>query len=122
IFSCDAPVSAEPGEAGTRRIAEHDGLEALTHFRVIERSGDGTALLEAVPVTGRTNQIRLHLHHLGHPVVGDPAYTSAPCGIQTLDPCAPPLCLHAWKLTLSHPLGGHEMTFEADCIDSERFA
>jgi RluA family pseudouridine synthase len=113
VFSCDAPVSAKPGETGTRRIAEQDGQEALTRFRVLDRSEDGTALLEAIPVTGRTNQIRIHLQHLGHPVLGDPTYTATPLGIQTLEPTAPPLCLHAWKLTLRHPLGGHPMTFEA---------
>ncbi len=113
IFSCDAPISADPGETGTRRIQEDGGQGALTRFRVIERSDDGSALLEAVPVTGRTNQIRLHLQHLGHPVVGDPTYATEPSAIQTLDPAAPPLCLHAWKLKLRHPLGGHDMTFEA---------
>ena len=41
---------------------------------MVERSGDGTALLEAEPFTGRTNQIRAHLWQLGHPVVGDKIY------------------------------------------------
>ena len=121
-FSCDAPISSVPGEAGTRCIAEDGGQEALTHFRVLERCGDGTSLLEATPVTGRTNQIRIHLRHLGHPVCGDPIYTAEPRGIQTLDPAAPPLCLHAWKLTIRHPLHGHEMTFEADRGADGRFA
>ena len=112
-FSCAAAISEEPGECGTRRIDEANGLPALTSFRVVERRDNGTSLLEACPVTGRTNQIRLHLQHLGHPVVGDPTYTANPAGPQTLDPSSPPLCLHAWKLTLRHPLSGQTMTFEA---------
>jgi RluA family pseudouridine synthase len=112
-FSCDAPISTEPGETGTRRIQEDGGQGALTRFRVIQRHDDGSALLEAIPATGRTNQIRLHLQHLGHPVVGDPAYSDRSSGIQTLDPSSPPLCLHAWKLALRHPLGGREMVFES---------
>ena len=122
VFSCEAPISTDPGETGVRRIAEHNGQQALTHFRVLERYHDGSSLLEVVPVTGRTNQIRIHLRHLGHPVCGDPTYTAVPRGIQTLDPAAPPLCLHAWKLTIRHPLHGHEMTFEAGCSADGRFA
>jgi RluA family pseudouridine synthase len=112
-FSCDAPISTQPGETGTRCVDEQDGQTALTHFRVMARHTDGTSLLEARPITGRTNQIRLHLSHLGHPVLGDPTYGADPESIQTLDPTSPPLCLHAWKLTLRHPLSGREMTFEA---------
>jgi len=114
-FSCDAPISSEPETLGTRSIDEQGGLPARTDFKVMERRADGTALLEAKLSTGRTNQIRLHLRHLGHPVCGDPAYL--PGGltgdVQTLDPDAPPVQLHAWKISFRHPRSGEPMQFEA---------
>lgn len=112
-FSCDAPISAAPGEIGTREVDTAAGLEARTEFRVVRRNPDGTALLEARPLTGRTNQIRVHLWHLGMPVCGDPLYL--PGGqrgaIQTLGVDDPPLCLHAWKLKFVHPLKREPMEF-----------
>ena len=118
-FFSDAPVSAEPGVLGSREIDENAGLPARTDFRVIERRSDGTAVLEAVLGTGRTNQIRVHLWHLGHPIAGDPTYL--PDGLlgdtQTLDIDAPPLQLHAWKLAFAHPRTGEAMSFETDRPD-----
>ena len=114
VFACDASVSAEAGKLGAREISE-DGQVARTEFRVLSRDADGTSLVEARPLTGRTNQIRLHLRHLGHPIVGDAAYL-AEGGIgdtQTLAIESPPLCLHAWRLTLKHPMKSQMMTFEA---------
>lgn len=113
-FFSEAPISAEPDVMGTRRIDELDGLPSRTDFRVIERCADGTTLLEAKLGTGRTNQIRVHLWKLGYPVVGDPAYLPAQKmgDTQTLDPAAPPLQLHAWKLSFTHPFTGAAMNLE----------
>jgi UPF0176 protein len=113
-FACDAPVSAEAGKLGGREVSDA-GQAAHTKFRVLSRAADGTSLVEARPFTGRTNQIRLHLRHLGHPITGDTTYLAdGSIGeTQTLPVDAPPLCLHAWKLTLKHPLSGLMMTFEA---------
>lgn len=113
-FFSEAPISAEPDVMGTRGIDELDGLPSRTDFQVLERCADGTTLLEAKLGTGRTNQIRVHLWQLGFPVAGDPAYlTDGKIGdTQTLDPEAPPLQLHAWKLSFVHPLSGAVMTFE----------
>ncbi|HEY5893817.1 MAG TPA: RluA family pseudouridine synthase [Chthoniobacterales bacterium] len=113
-FYCDAPISTVPGPMGTREVDTKGGLPAHTEFRVIERFGDST-LLEAHPVTGRTNQIRVHLWQLGLPVLGDPVYRAdRQLGeTQTLSPGDPPLCLHAWRLTFTHPLTAERMTFEA---------
>ena len=114
-FFCDAPIGDEPVVAGARRIDTADGLPALTEFRVIRRDSDGTALLEVRPLTGRTNQIRLHLWHLGFPICGDPVYLpeNALGNRQTLAPGDSPLCLHASKLTFRHPLTKEATTFEA---------
>jgi RluA family pseudouridine synthase len=114
-FVCEAPISLEPGATGTRRVAEEGGLSARTEFRVIDREPGGTTLLEARPRTGRTNQIRVHLWQLGLPVWGDPAYLpNREIGeVQTLRVEAPPLCLHAWRLSCRHPLDGRRLEFTA---------
>ena len=114
VFFSEAPISSEPDVMGTRGIGELDGLPSRTDFQVIERCEDGTTLIEAKLGTGRTNQIRVHLWQLGHPVVGDPAYLPDHRigDTQTLDPEAPPLQLHAWKLSFQHPRTGEGMCFE----------
>lgn len=114
-FVCDAPISADAGEAGSRYIDSENGLPSRTEFHVRERMSDGTALLEARPLTGRTNQIRVHLWHLGFPICGDPVYLRDG-GIgdsQTLPVDASPLCLHAWRIAFVHPLHRERMSFTA---------
>jgi UPF0176 protein len=115
-FFSEAPISSAPQTLGTHAVDEQEGLASRTDFRVIRRCADGTAVLEATLGTGRTNQIRIHLWHLGHPVVGDPAYLpDQKIGdTQTLDTESPPLQLHAWKLAFEHPRTGQPMEFEAE--------
>lgn len=115
FFLCEAPIGSEVGLAGSREIDSETGKAARTEFSVRERLADGTTLLEARPKTGRTNQIRLHLAHLGWPILGEATYLADGTveAEQTLPLGAPPLCLHAWKLTFTHPLSGERRTFEA---------
>ncbi len=96
-FRCDAPVGAEAGVLGTRRVDWDDGRAACTEFTVLRRDADG----------------------LGLPVRGDSAYLADQQrgGQQTLAVDAPPLCLHAWKLTFTHPLSAQRMEFEAPAPD-----
>lgn len=117
-FVCEAPISDEVGRAGSRAIDE-DGQSARTEFRILERCEDGTTLLEANPVTGRTNQIRIHLWHLRMPVVGDPTYLSggAIAARQTLDIADEPMQLMAWKLAFEHPLKHERVEFEGQRPD-----
>ena len=113
-FMCDAPIATEPTCAGARGI-DSAGLPAKTNFRLLRRDSDGTSLVEALPITGRTNQIRAHLWHLGHPIVGDPVYLqNAKLGSkQTLCPSDPPMCLHARRLRFRHPLDNALVCFES---------
>ncbi len=114
-FACDLPISAEPGAVGSREVDEANGQAARTEFVVLRRDTDGTSLLEARPLTGRTNQIRVHLWHLGLPVCGDPVYRAGgQLGtVQTLAVGAPPLCLHSWRLKFRHPLSRELVEFSA---------
>lgn len=114
-FVAESAISCDPEIMGTRTIDQENGLAARTDFTVLERSADGTSLLEAKLGTGRTNQIRIHLWDLGHPVVGDPAYLlDREIGsTQTLSLEDPPMQLHAWKLSFVHPLTSDRIAFES---------
>ncbi len=113
-FACDAPIAREAGEAGTRDVDVQDGDQAMTLFKVLDRSSNGTSLLEARPLTGRTNQIRIHCAHLGFAVVGDEAYGErADAPRQTKKIGDAPLCLHAWKISFTHPASGEPVSFTA---------
>ena len=120
-FRCDAPIGKEASVSGTREVDEQDGDQAATLFKVIERSSDGTSLMEARPLTGRTNQIRIHCAHLGFAVVGDEAYgTGEDAPRLTKQVGEPPLCLHAWQIGFAHPASGERLTFTAQPPDWAR--
>jgi 23S rRNA pseudouridine1911/1915/1917 synthase len=82
---------------------KEDGREAETRFRVRERAGNKT-LLELEPVTGRTNQLRIHCETIGHPIVGDTARGGTNF---------PRLCLHAHKLSFIHPATREKIQFQS---------
>ncbi len=81
-----------------------DGKYAETHFQVKERYDD-TTLLELQPITGRTNQLRIHCEHVGHPIVGDEKRGGREFSR---------LCLHAYKLSFEHPATRETLTFEIE--------
>jgi len=114
-FSCVAPISPESSALGARLVDWQTGLPAETRFHVLRRDPDGTSLLIARPVTGRTNQIRIHLSHLGFPVCGDATYLHGGHigDTQTLHIDSPPLRLHAWRIACLHPLTGKPLEFTA---------
>lgn len=113
-FVCEAPISAEAGPLGGRGV-DPNGLPSRTEFDVLRRFGDGTSLLRVVPRTGRTNQIRVHLWHLGWPICGDQAYRPGQeiGETQTHSVGDPPLCLHALSVSFAHPVSGRPARFEA---------
>ena len=102
----EAPIVRDrDGRYRVAAASDRRGQPARTRYRVLER--DATcSLLEIVPETGRSHQIRVHLAHAGAPVLGDALYGPEPVG-------APRLCLHAARLELPHPVTGAWMTFTA---------
>jgi len=113
-FHCDMPIGRQVRAAGTREVDAEEGDAALTRFTVLQRSPDGTSLLEARPQTGRTNQIRIHCVCLGYPVVGDAGYPGSDARPRlTREVGEPHLCLHAWQIGFSHPVSAEAMHFTA---------
>ena len=102
----DAPLGRHPRER--KKIAVSPGARrAVTHFKVLEEF-TGASLLGLELETGRTHQIRVHLAHIGHPVLGDPVY-----GRRKEKFSLPGQALHAWRLGFTHPGTGEYMTFTA---------
>ncbi|TAE34566.1 MAG: RluA family pseudouridine synthase [Alphaproteobacteria bacterium] len=94
-------------------IDEHTGQEALTHYRVVESWHGLVSWLELFPVTGRTHQLRVHLEHIGHPIVGDGKYGGAfafPTFAQNDVVLAKQLHLHARSINIKSPLGNIHAT------------
>ena len=92
--------------AGERRVAvKEDGMTAATRVTVVRKSS-GFTLLEARLLTGRTHQIRVHLAHAGHPVLGDDKYGDFALNRQLAGEGVKRLFLHAASLAFDHPLTG----------------
>ena len=99
-----APIARECEES-LKRVVREDGKDSLTRYRVLSVDGEGNALVEAIPVTGRTHQIRVHMAHIGHPLKDDFLY-----GSQAGDALYSLRCV---SLTFSHPVTGERMTVKA---------
>jgi len=84
------------------------GRAALTDYRVLEQRAE-FAVVELAIHTGRTHQIRVHMAHIGHPIVGDAVYG----GARTTDIVVDRPLLHAYKLGFAHPRTGQRLEFEA---------
>ena len=121
-FEVVSPIGRDADRRPRWGVME-DGRHAHTRIKVLQRS-DEVTLVELEPVTGRTNQLRIHCASVGHPVVGDDLYGG--CGMRESQ-IAPSLesstsagepeesgsrlCLHAWHLAFHHPAGGTWMEF-----------
>lgn len=100
----EAPIGRHPVHRKKMHVDLRRGRTARTDYRVLKSFGQ-VSLVECTLHSGRTHQIRVHLHHLGHPVIGDSLYG----GKRT----APRQMLHAWKLGFVHPRTKEPMLFEA---------
>ena len=87
---------------------DKNGKEAITHFKVMKRYKDST-LLEINIETGRTHQIRVHLSHIGYPIIGDEVYSNGKNRWNIEGQC-----LHAKSLDFKHPITGKQMHIEAE--------
>lgn len=106
----DAPIGRDPKDRKKMAVVRDNSKNAITHFEVAERFHDYTWVKIHLE-TGRTHQIRVHFNYLGYPVVGDDKYgyrESLPVQRQML---------HAYQLTIHHPVTGEEMSFTAPIHD-----
>ena len=114
----DVPIGKVqlPGEVHARMrvvgIGRDGGRPSLTRWRVIERlQGSGTrwSRIDLQPVSGRAHQLRLHLQHLGHPILGDELH-----GTPEARDAAERLCLHAARLEFPHPISKAPVVVQSD--------
>ncbi len=99
----DAPIGRHPTDR-KRMAVVADGRSAVTHWQVLERFS-GYTLLKCRLETGRTHQIRVHMAHIGHPIVGDMVY-----GRKKPELGQDTQCLHARAITFRHPRSGETVT------------
>lgn len=109
-------IGRHPVDRKRMAIVQRNGKSAITNWKVLSTPSEsrekGYSLIECRIETGRTHQIRVHMASLGTPVIGDKQY-----GKQALDKRLPVVparqMLHAWRLTLWHPVESRQMTFTA---------
>jgi len=108
--SVDAPIGRHPTQR-TKMAVVPGAREARTHY-VVREQFEKCTLVECSLETGRTHQIRVHMAHLNHPLVGDAVYARGKTGVALLDTFARQ-ALHAWRLGLIHPESGAPMQWES---------
>lgn len=105
----DAPIGRDPRNRLRMAVVDperHPGKPAATVIELLQDAESGCAV-RCTLETGRTHQIRVHMAHIGHPLVGDPLYGGAPAaGLQRQ-------ALHAFRLALPHPVSGAPLEFRA---------
>ena len=108
----DLPIARHQTDRKRMAVNHMTGKRAVTHWTVLERFS-GYTHLQCRLETGRTHQIRVHLAHLGHPVLGDPVYGGVRKGFPELTG----QCLHARRLSFLHPRTGERITVESPLPD-----
>jgi len=114
-------IGRDPRHRQRMAVVPRGGKEAITHYRTVERFALASRL-ELRLETGRTHQIRVHLAHRGHPVIGDPTYGGRTKKLLSAGPAERSLAtellqdlrrqaLHASALELAHPLTGQDLSF-----------
>jgi 23S rRNA pseudouridine955/2504/2580 synthase len=123
-FAVEAKLAPHPVNIGLMRVDEKSGKRSRTQFEVLEKFS-GCTLMKCQPLTDRSHQIRVHLRHVGLPIVGDAVYGGSPLLLsrlkseyrlkpkQTERPLISRVALHAVELTLPHPITGTTITITA---------
>ena len=114
----DEPIGRNTKDRVKQAVSSH-GKEAVTHYRVIDRYQNHTHI-KVILETGRTHQIRVHLSHIGYPLIGDPMYGGKVRFPKKADVILKEAivnfkrqALHARKLTLTHPISGELMSWKS---------
>ena len=100
----NAPIVREC-EGSIKRVVRNDGKECITEYELVESYDNGTSLVKVTPHTGRTHQIRVHMAHIGHPLVDDFLYGTR--GEETYS-------LHCSSLSFPHPFTGETIVINAN--------
>jgi 23S rRNA pseudouridine1911/1915/1917 synthase len=119
----DAPIGRSPSHRTHMAVVRQGGRHAATNWEVASYASGLTRVVCRLE-TGRTHQIRVHMAHLGHPVVGDPEYGLTPRDARMRIPAGNPALiaaishvgrqlLHAWRIHFTHPRTGERLVFEA---------
>ena len=112
-FEIREPLHKHVGASGERRVSvAQGGRAAVTQVKVVRASGEAS-VLEVRLLTGRTHQIRVHLAHAGHPVLGDDKYGDFELNRALARRGVKRLFLHARRLAFRHPLTGERLRLEA---------
>jgi 23S rRNA pseudouridine1911/1915/1917 synthase len=117
----EAPIGRHPMDRKRMAVVTRGGKPALTRWKLERGFGAAAALLRCRLATGRTHQIRVHLSHIGHPIIGDPVYLRrTPATARTLPEAVrdallafPRQALHAETLGFRHPVTGQALSFRA---------
>lgn len=101
----ELPLAKQPGTGGEKmHVDEENGQVARTRYRIIDYAGDRVSLVELMPYTGRTHQLRAHMAAIGHPIVGDGKYGGREAMLT--GSISRKLHLHARRLRIDEPDGG----------------
>ena len=114
-------IGRSPANRKKMAVLRRGGKPALTRYRVLKTAGRVVSLVRCDLATGRTHQIRVHMAHIGHPVVGDPLYGGGRSRIRRLGEAAQTAvgdlnsqALHAFLIEFTHPISGEIVRFEQD--------
>ncbi|MCQ2553250.1 MAG: RluA family pseudouridine synthase [Clostridia bacterium] len=125
-MTIDLPIDKDPNHVA-RRMVREDGYPSITHVKVLDTFDKefgqlkGFSFLELKLDTGRTHQIRVHLTHMGHPLVGDELYAQL-YGYFENPEWMPRQALHSYYLNFAHPVTGKRIEVETDIPDDMKSA